>query len=253
LNLVSELYIGCAGWSLPREYWPQFPAQGTHLQRYSAQLNAVEINSSFYRPHAPKTYTRWGQSVASSFRFSLKLPKQMTHEKRLLGCESALDEFLAQCTGLGETLGCLLIQLPPSLVFDEVIAHTFFRALRQRYIGFAVIEPRHDSWREAGDVLLEHKIGRVAADPSPIAGGDLPGGWPGIRYWRLHGSPRIYYSAYDEARLQTLAQALRRSAQEGVATWCIFDNTAQGAAVGNALRLEALVGQKPSMAHDSSR
>ncbi|MDB5982397.1 MAG: hypothetical protein JWQ69_3412 [Pseudomonas sp.] len=241
MNLVLPVYIGCAGWSLPREYWPAFSEQGTHLQRYASQLNAVEINSSFYRPHAAKTYARWGQSVAPAFRFSVKLPKRITHEKRLLGCEGALDEFLAQCTELGERLGCLLIQLPPSFAFDEAIAQAFFAALRQRYLGLAVVEPRHESWRDAEALLRAHKIGRVAADPSPISGGELPGGWSGVRYWRLHGSPRIYYSAYDDARLHALALQLQQSAREGVPGWCIFDNTAEGAAVGNALRLKTLM------------
>jgi uncharacterized protein YecE (DUF72 family) len=238
LNSLPAVYLGCAGWNLPREYWPHFSTQGTHLQRYASRLNAVEINSSFYRPHAAKTYARWGQSVAPTFRFSVKVPKRITHEKRLLNCEGALDEFLGQCAELGESLGCLLIQLPPSLAFNEVIAQGFFRALRQRYRGFAVIEPRHDSWQGAEDLLVKHQIGRVAADPSPIGGGNLPGGWVGVRYWRLHGSPRMYYSAYDDARLQALALELQRSAYEGVPSWCIFDNTAQGAAVGNALELK---------------
>jgi len=244
LNTIWPVYIGCAGWSLPREYWPVFGSQGTHLQRYASQLNAVEINSSFYRPHAPKTYARWGETVAPAFRFSVKLPELMTHEKRLRDCESALDGFLAQCISLGEKLGCLLIQLPPSLVFDEAIAQAFFGELRQRYVGFAVVEPRHESWREAQDLLVEHKIGRVAADPSPIIGGSMPEGWSGVRYWRLHGSPRMYYSAYHHDRLQALALELKRSAQEGVPAWCIFDNTAQGAAVGNALTLKTLVEDK---------
>ncbi|MDB6143065.1 MAG: hypothetical protein JWP80_2109 [Pseudomonas sp.] len=238
---MTPLYIGCAGWSLPREYWPEFPEQGTHLQRYACELNAVEINSSFYRPHAAKTYARWGQSVASGFRFSVKLPKLITHQQRLQACELLLDRFLGQCTELGETLGCLLIQLPPSLVFDEPTAQAFFIALRQRFTGLAVVEPRHESWREVEGLLWEHKIGRVAADPSPIIEGDQPGGWSGVQYWRLHGSPRIYYSAYDERRLQALAVQLQHSAQAGVPTWCMFDNTAQGAAVANALRLKTLM------------
>lgn len=192
INPVLPVYVGCAGWSLPREHWPAFGVEGTHLQRYATQLNAVEINSSFYRPHAVKTYARWAQNVAPGFKFSVKVPKLITHEMRLQNCELMLDQFLAQSTGLGKALGCLLIQLPPSFAFDEPIVRSFFEMLRKRYSGFAVIEPRHESWRDAQDLLVAYKIGRVAADPSPIVGGDIPSGWAGIRYWRLHGSPRIY-------------------------------------------------------------
>ncbi|WP_346657392.1 DUF72 domain-containing protein [Pseudomonas sp. dw_612] len=240
--MSRSVYVGTAGWSVPREYGALFPDTGTHLQRYATHLMAAEINSSFYRPHQPQTYLRWAQSVPSVFRFSVKLPKLITHVQRLQNCEALFDEFLAQCRQLGDRLGCLLIQLPPSLAYDPVTAAAFFRMLRQRYEGTAVLEPRHETWREANGLLIEHRIGRVAADPSPITGGTTPGGWSGVRYWRLHGSPRIYYSDYDVSRLQVLAAKIQLSAQAGAETWCIFDNTASGFALGNALSLRALLG-----------
>lgn len=123
--MTALLSVGCAGWRLPRERWPDFAEQGTHLQRYAARFNAVEINSSFYRPHLPKTYQRWAESVPPGFRFSVKLPKRITHALRLQHCEAALDEFLGQCLHLGEKLGCLLVQLPPSLRYEPVVAASF--------------------------------------------------------------------------------------------------------------------------------
>ncbi|SFX02112.1 DUF72 domain-containing protein [Pseudomonas sp. NFACC36] len=237
----SCLYLGCAGWSLPREQWPEFPEGGTHLQRYSARFPAVEINSSFYRPHRPATYAKWADSVAAHFRFSVKVPKQITHERRLHDCEGLLDEFLGQCSQLGEKLGCLLIQLPPSLAFEASVARAFFTALRDRYQGLAVLEPRHPSWLAAhvSTLLYEQCIGRVAADPSPLPDCDRPGGWPGVHYYRLHGSPRIYYSGYEQTWLEQLARQLKH--EPDTPTWCIFDNTAAGAAVPDALRLQALM------------
>lgn len=235
-------YIGCAGWTLPRANWPMFGAEGTHLQRYASQLTAVEINSSFHRPHRPQTYLRWAQSVPAPFRFSVKLPKLITHVQRLQDCERLLDDFLSQCTALGESLGCLLVQLPPSLAYDEGTAAAFFRALRQRFSGPVVLEPRHASWLNADALLIEQHIARVAADPSPIPGGDKPGGWPGIHYWRWHGSPRIYHSDYGQDRLKVLAQQVLNGQQAGAVTWFIFDNTASGFAVGNALTLRKLAG-----------
>jgi uncharacterized protein YecE (DUF72 family) len=238
---LSSLYIGCAGWSLPREHWPLFPEPGTHLQRYAAQLNAVEINSSFYRPHRPKTYLRWAESVPAGFRFSVKMPKLITHVQRLQQCEGLLDEFLSQCLQLGDKLGCLLIQLPPSLAYEPAVAEEFLRMLRRRYEGTVVLEPRHETWRAAHGLLVDQRIGRVAADPSPITGGEVPGGWSGVRYWRMHGSPRVYYSDYDLQRLQALAAKIQLSVEAGAETWCIFDNTASGCAPGNALDLRGLL------------
>lgn len=152
-----------------------------------------------------------------------------------------LEEFLSQCTALGDSLGCLLVQLPPSLAYDEAVADAFFSALRQRYAGPVVLEPRHESWLNADAVLVEKRIGRVAADPSPIPGGDAPGGWPGIQYWRWHGSPRIYHSNYDRDRLENLAQHMHLATQARSVIWCIFDNTASGFAVSNAMTLRAML------------
>ena len=58
-----SLRVGCAGWSIPRQYAEHFPQRGTHLERYAQRLPAVEINSSFYRPRRPETYARWAASV----------------------------------------------------------------------------------------------------------------------------------------------------------------------------------------------
>ncbi|AZE83625.1 hypothetical protein C4J98_2212 [Pseudomonas orientalis] len=232
--MTAPLYVGCAGWSLPREHWPAFDEQGTHLQRYASRFNAVEINSSFYRPHLPKTYERWRESVPVGFRFSVKVPKRITHELRLQQCATALDEFLAQCLQLDEKLGCLLVQLPPSLSYEPLVARAFFEALRQRFAGAVVLEPRHASWLAAGSLLQTFEIGWVTADPAVIAPGDA---WHGVRYWRLHGSPRIYHSAYGHERVQAYARLLRQSIEEGIPTWCIFDNTASGHAVADALDL----------------
>jgi len=233
-------YIGCAGWKLAREYGAAFDSEGSHLQRYASRLNAVEINSSFYRPHRPATYAKWAASVADDFRFSVKVPKVITHEHRLRDCSQLLDAFLSECTALGSKLGCLLVQLPPSFAFDSALVRDFFQQVKARYSGPLVIEPRHESWVQADPLLIDHHVARVAVDPSRITGDDTPHGWPGIRYWRLHGTPRIYYSAYESAWLERLAEKLTEGERE-VPTWCIFDNTARDAALGNALYTQGLL------------
>lgn len=238
---ADGLYIGCAGWKLGREYWPDFEGEGTHLERYASRLTAVEINSSFYRSHRPGTYAKWAASVNPGFRFSVKVPKSITHENRLVDCSALLDTFLAECLALGSKLGCLLVQLPPSLQFDARIAGDFFDALRARYAGHVVIEPRHESWTLAQDLLVDQQIAQAAVDPGRISGDDEPSGWQGIRYWRLHGSPRIYYSCYETEWLERLAQRVEATMADGVPTWCIFDNTARDAALGNARLVQTLL------------
>lgn len=241
----ATIFVGCAGWSVGREQAAAFADTGTHLQRYATALKCVEINSSFYRPHRRQTYTRWAESVPQAFRFCVKMPKAITHELRLANCETLLEAFINQCTGLGEHLGCLLAQLPPSLVFDEKIAEDFFKALKEQYAGPVVLEPRHASWANATSLLKACQVSQAVVDPSRLSTDTSPAGSSEVQYWRLHGSPRVYYSAYDRWYLERLAGQLQRAKAGGAAVWCIFDNTASGAALSNALELSALLSPMP--------
>lgn len=239
---VGHFYIGTAGWNVSSACPADMPLGGTHLERYARRLNAVEINSSFYRPHRHKTYARWAQSTPAGFRFAVKLPKAITHERRLVDCDALLDAFVAQVSGLGDRLGVLLVQLPPSLAFDEAVADRFFADLRRRIAAPVAFEPRHGSWFASGldGWLARRLVARVAADPAPVPGAGETGGWDGLAYYRWHGSPRIYFSNYGEADLLALRRRLAGSLARNVPTWCIFDNTALGAALGNALALTRL-------------
>ena len=235
---IPSLFIGCAGWSVPSALQESFPAEGSQLERYAAALPAVEINTSFYRPHRPATYALWRDSVPASFRFTVKIPKAITHEQRLQEVDAALAVFLDEAGHLGDKLGCLLVQLPPSLRYDSGIAQRFFAGVR-KLTGISVAcEPRHATWfsREAGAMLREFDVVQVRADPQVVS---LPA--PSVQehlvYLRLHGSPRIYHSPYDEAFLERLAAEIRGYLCAGKKVWCVFDNTASGAAQPNALSL----------------
>src|ERR1700733_11887003 len=103
--------IGCAGCNVPKQHMPLFPAAGSHLHRYARRFNAVEINSSFYRPHRRATYERWRASVPQSFRFSVKVPRLITHELGLLRCKNETVAFLDSARGLEDKLAVLLVQL----------------------------------------------------------------------------------------------------------------------------------------------
>lgn len=241
-------FTGCAGWSLPRASQLTFGHGDSHLERYATRLNAVEINSSFYRPHSHATYARWAASVPAGFRFAVKLPKAITHANRLVECGALLKEFLTQVIGLHLRLGCLLAQLPPSLAFDPSVARAFFELLRSCHTGPVAVEPRHASWfsQEADALLASLELARVLADPVLHDKGRWPGGWRGLVYLRLHGSPRTYYSAYEPALLHRLAQRIALERRAGHTVWCVFDNTASGAAVCNALVLAEALNQENS-------
>jgi uncharacterized protein YecE (DUF72 family) len=236
----GHVRIGCAGWAIRKAHTALFPTSGSHLARYAQRFNAVEINSSFYRPHRRSTYERWAAAVPNDFAFAVKAPKKITHELRLAQTGAVLDVFLAEVAGLGEKLGVVLFQLPPKLAFDLRLARCFFSDLRKRFSGGIACEPRHADWftAPADDLLKEFRIGRVAADPAVVPAAAEPGGWRELIYFRLHGSPRMYYSEYDADGLERLAKQLEASATPDRDIWCVFDNTALGAATSNALSLK---------------
>ena len=230
-------YVGTAGWSIPAQYKDALPEGRSHLERYSQRLRAVEINSSFYRHHQPQTYRRWSSTVPADFRFSVKVPRTLTHSGELLLDAPILDRFVDEIRDLGAKLGVILVQLPPKLEFDERASHALFEALRRRTNAQVVCEPRHPSWgsARADRLLAKSRVARVAADPAPWPGAGEPGGARRLAYFRLHGQPRKYYSDYDESSLASLRAQVSAALKRAAEVWVIFDNTALGHALGNAL------------------
>jgi uncharacterized protein YecE (DUF72 family) len=241
--------IGTAGWAIPAIDRPSFPENGPALQRYAERLPCVEVNSSFYKLHRRSTWERWAASVPDGFRFAAKIPKEISHGRRLVDATDRLDQFLNEAGGLGGKLAILLLQLPPSFVFDDGVIAGFLEAVSARSEARVVCEPRHVSWflPDADMLLAERHVARVAADPAKVPEAGLPGGWRGLTYLRLHGSPVMYRSAYGVERLHSYANAIAVDVAAGRPTWCMFDNTASSAALGDALHLLRLLDTTPSV------
>jgi uncharacterized protein YecE (DUF72 family) len=237
--------IGTAGWSIASASSASFPDEGSALERYSAVFRGVEINSSFHRPHRPETWERWAQAVPAAFRFAAKLPKTISHERKLAGCDDLVERFLEESAGLGDKLAVLLLQLPPKLAFDPGVAEDFLARLSERTSARIACEPRNPSWFEPeADGLLDRLgVARVAADPAVVPAASVPGGARSLAYWRLHGSPVMYRSAYGPERLEAYASAIAAAQAEGREVWCMFDNTASSAATADALALTARLEQ----------
>ncbi len=236
------VFVATAGWGVPREMKARVAAHGSGLQKYASVLSATEINSTFWRRHRPSTFERWRDSVPEPFRFAVKMPRAITHEAALVSAGPELTQFFTDIHGLGAKLGPVLVQLPASDHFQVRRVAAFFRALRARHSGPVACEPRHASWYSdvASEVFMRHDIARVIADPPRPADARAPGGSPSLRYIRWHGSPRVYWSAYGEERLAALAERVNEEAKEA-AVWCVFDNTASGAALADATRLRELL------------
>ena len=223
--------IATAAWSIPKKVADRFAQEGSGLTRYASVFDGVEINSTFYRRHKMSTFAQWAESVPDSFRFAVKIPKEITHTRAMKDIAKPLETFLEDIALLGAKRGPLLCQLPPSLAFDADKLDSAFKAMRHADDGSIVIEVRHKSWAafDALDLLRRYAIERVLADPAPV--------WPTEdfdtppKYVRLHGKPKIYYSSYTDEEINSVWKRLAPD------SWCVLDNTASGAAIENALTM----------------
>lgn len=241
---MRRVYIGTAGWAIPPGSRDLIIGEGSHLERYSRFLNAVEINSSFYRDHKPETYRRWAESVPSDFQFAVKLNKYFTRERGLTVAGDELKQVVDGYLELGDKLGTLLIQTPGRVKFQPSIADRFFNELRHGYDGEVVFEPRHRSWatQEAVDLLAGYGINKVLADPEPCPlSKKLRSQLEYVTYFRLHGTPEMYKSRYSIEIIQRIAAKIKELTAQGGEVWCIFDNTTYGYATENALELTYLL------------
>lgn len=226
--------VATAAWSIPKKVADRFSQNGNSLSRYASVFDGVEINSTFYRRHKTSTFARWADSVPTEFKFAVKIPKEITHTQAMKDVAGPFDVFLKDIAPLGEKRGPLLCQLPPSLKFDVDSLEAAFKAMRHASSAPIVIEVRHKSWAsdEARDLLKQYAIERVLADPAPVWAAEDFTEPP--TYVRLHGKPKIYYSSYTDEELYSFSTLLPPKG------WCVFDNTASGSAIENALKMLAL-------------
>lgn len=223
--------IAIAGWAIPKQVADQFAQEGRGLSRYASVFDGVEINSTFYRRHKTSTFARWAECVPESFRFAIKIPKEISHTRAMNDIAEPFETFLKDISALGAKRGPLLCQLPPSLVFDADVLQMAFKAMRDADAGPIFIEARNESWAsaEALDLMTTYAIDQVLADPALVWRADDFETQP--KYVRLHGKPKTYYSSYADDEIKSFSILL---APDG---WCVFDNTASGAAIENALAM----------------
>jgi uncharacterized protein YecE (DUF72 family) len=244
------IFIGTADWALGAGGEAAFQAECFDLQRFAGLMDCVEINSSFYRSHRARIYERWAECTPAGFRFAVKCPKTISHGCRLEGVREPLARFVDAATALGTKWCALLVQLPTSLVYDDRVAGRFFEQAHACFDGAIICEPRHPSWftPQAERQLCDAEVSRAAVDPAKWPEAAVPGGWtraiamdhaPTL-YCRWHGSPREYWSPYDETWLRERALWLQ-SQSANQPCWGVFGNTAGGQAVRNALRLKAML------------
>jgi uncharacterized protein YecE (DUF72 family) len=164
--MVGRLFVGTSGFAY-KEWKPEFyPADlkpADMLSFYSRRFNSVEINNTFYRAPTEKVLTQWTEQTPEEFRFTLKAPQKITHFARLRDPGENLEFFLRNARAMGERLGCILFQCPPTLKFDGGLLESFLAALPGQPFRFAM-EFRHESWSAAKDLLAANNVAWCVAE-----------------------------------------------------------------------------------------
>ena len=204
-----NIKIGCTGWSYrgwSGAFYPKNMKSSDWLKYYSQIFDLTEINSTFYRIPAPEIVRRWNADTPRHFRFTAKFPSVITHEKRLKSVNSEVFSFLASLSSIYEKITALVIQLPPSLSFEEAKPRLedLFDMLPDDFVY--PIEGRHDSWfsdnavaymKQKNHCLVWNDVAGVG-NPMPITSNYL--------YARLIGDRSIKDSEFGKVRKDRTSQ-----------------------------------------------
>jgi len=241
---AKRIHVGCSGWVYRHWrglFYPQHLPQKRWFEWYAREFDTVEINASFYRLPLPSTFEGWRDKAPPGFRYAVKVNRFITHMKKLAGCEEEVERFIALSRLLGDALGPLLYQLPPSLHKDLARLEAFLRSLPKDLEQ--AVEFRHASWYE-DDVLSlldRYGIGFVAHDLKGLASPRWASG--PIAYVRFHGTAGKYHGRYPDEALLEWADWAAAQALSGRSVWCYFNNDIHGHAIDDARTLKSVVGQ----------
>ncbi|WP_262147758.1 DUF72 domain-containing protein [Chryseobacterium foetidum] len=235
----ENVYIGCSGFynnDWKGSLFPEDAKSKDFLTLYAKEFNCVEINSTFYRKPTAKTLLKWFDETPDNFKFFIKIPKTISHEKRLNECKEEISEFCNHIqSGVKEKLAGFLYQFPPSFKNTKENLDLICKNLDLKFLN--VIEFRHESWwkDEIFQALKEMNI--------VFSGVSFPSNLPedfiinnsDVLYYRLHGKPILYKSEYSDKNIENLADKIR---QNNLKSYIFFNNTWGTAAIKNSLFLK---------------
>ena len=235
----GSLYLGTSGFSFDGwkhgVFYPEDLKNREMLTYYSSQLSSVEINSTFRRWPTEKALAAWREQANEGFVFTLKANQRITHFKRLQDTDEDVRAFIERAKVLGDRLGCVLFQCPPSLRYDRSTIESFVGYLPPGPPRFAM-EFRHPSWAEARELLLDQGVAWCVAetddkDPAPE---DLS--------WEPAGYLRLRKTEYGDDELRAWAERIRRALDAGSDVFTYFKHEDDAFGPRMAKRLGAMVG-----------
>jgi uncharacterized protein YecE (DUF72 family) len=247
---MHKVLVGTSGWNYEDwkgSFYPEKLPRTKWLEYYACKFQTIEVNATFYHEMRESTYKKWREGTPDGFCWAVKANRFITHIKRLRDVAEPLKRFFGSASVLGDKLGPVLFQLPPSLAFDRAVLEEFCASLHDAARSSAglpegvvrcAIEPRHESWMqdEALAYLRELGLGFCISD----TGGRYPyteAVTSDFAYIRLHGPTTLYASSYSEPELERWAARIAALDKDA---YIYFDNSVMAYAPTNALELKRL-------------
>jgi uncharacterized protein YecE (DUF72 family) len=255
--MAGSVHLGTQGWNYDAWVGPFYPPRTRateFLTVYARAFDTVEVDSTFYAVPSARTVRGWGERTPANFRFALKMPQEITHERRLRGCADAAREFLDRARELGPKLAVVLLQFGPDFAPAELPALAEFLPSLPQDIRFAV-EFRHRGWIYDGVLALlgEHGVSLALTDgkwiprKQVLALADRP--TADLIYVRWLGSREIVDFSrvqMDRTRdLEAWAEVIARLERDGRTIYGYFNNHFSGHSPASARDLQRLLHQTP--------
>jgi uncharacterized protein YecE (DUF72 family) len=250
--MSSRCFIGTSGWAYKHwaqgVFYPKGLKQSEWLGFYAQHFNTVEINATFYRLPPASVFRKWREATPDGFAISVKASRLITHVRRLAGAQEAVAQFLENARELGDKLGVILFQLPPSLRFAPELLEPLLEQLkRQEFLPSwrAALEVRHKSWLndDCFQLLAAYNVSLALTDWR-----SCPTDGPATAdfvYVRRHGPGKLYASSYSDQALKDDAGQIRAWLDAGKDVYIYFNNDFFGYAIQNAQTLQSLLQANP--------
>jgi uncharacterized protein YecE (DUF72 family) len=232
--VAGTLYLGTSGFAYPEwkgSFYPEDLKDADFLTHYATRFPSVEINYTFRRFPAEKTLERWAGQAPEGFRFALKANQRITHTRRLRGADQDVSDFLDRARRLGDRLGPILFQCPPSLHFDRGLIESFLTYLPP--VAPYAMEFRHESWNQAKDLLAENGVAWCVSETEERAAGDVP--TDPFVYLRLRKDD------YSDDDLTRWSKTIRSATENGRDVFAFFKHEEGAAAPRHAQQLAEVV------------
>jgi uncharacterized protein YecE (DUF72 family) len=237
---MMKLYTGCSGYATPswkNLFYPDTVRKKDWFDYYSKHFNTYEFNGSFYKFPTVENLLSWHDKTGDDFTFSIKVPRIITHNKKLQQCDQEIEDFYNIIKeGFRNKLAGVLWQLPPGFSFSEERLASVIRVMNPHFKN--VVEFRHESWwqQHVFTLLRENNITFCNVNypklPATLQQTTSTG------YVRMHGNPKLFYSEYSKEDIEKLYDEIIHADFDEA--YIYFNNTASTAGIINAVQFKAL-------------